>query len=298
MSVVIEQDLLGDLSHAVAAYMSALAATADCLEQTYPAVGGPYRQRIHSLRSRLAYQASREAINESTQTLQEELKDYAGVASRIFTERSADCERGMLALGEIIENLTQGQEVYGNRLREFAAQMEKAVYPEDPTSFSEVMALQAAGLRGLVESMNHEAASMVTQMREQTAKLDQRLAGSAGTDPVTGLINRREFERQIEAHKLHGAPFSVLLFEVSGPLSDQVLRMAAAKLSMQFRQRDRVGRWADQEFAVLFVGGNELAQTRAEQVIPWVTGRYVIENGESVHVVTKARLLELELAAP
>ncbi len=297
MSAPIERDLLGDLSHAVAAYLSVLAATADCLEKTNPDVGGPYRQRINRLRSRLAFQATREAIQESSLTVQEELKDYAGVASRALTQRSVDLERGILALGDIIENFTQCQEAYGNRLRQFAAQMEKAAYPDDPKTFSEVMALQSASLRGLVENMNQEAASMAAQMREQTASLDRRLAGTASTDPVTGLINRRELERQIEAHQLHGATFSLLLFELNGPLSDQVLRMAGAKLSTQFRHRDRVGRWGDKEFAVLFMGENKLAQARAEQVIPWVAGRYVLLNGESVQIAARTRLLELELAA-
>ena len=105
----------------------------------------------------------------------------------------------------------------------------------------------------------------LAQMREQMVELDQRLAGAASTDPVTGLINRRELERQIEAHSLHGATFSLLLFELEGPIGDQVLRMAAAKLASQFRHRDRTARWSDKEFAVLFLGENELAEARARQ---------------------------------
>jgi len=280
----------------VAAYLSAMAVTADCLERTYPDVGAPYRERIHRLRKRLAYDASRDAIKESTQTLEGELKDYASVANRVLTQRSVELERGILALRDIIETLTERQEFYGNRLWQFAAQMEKATYPEDFKSFAEVMALQAASLRGLVESMNREAASMVIQMREQTNDLDQRLAGAASTDPVTGLINRRELERQIEAHALHGATFSVLLFELTGPLSDQVLRLAGARLSTQFRHRDRTARWGDKQFAVLFLGENELAETRAAEVIPSVSGRYTLANGESVQIHAQARLLQPELA--
>ena len=297
MSPVIERDLMADLSNAVAAYLSTMAVTADCLEQTYPDVGGPYRQRIHRLRTRVSYyDATREAIKESAETLHGELKDYARIANHIRTQRSVELERGILALGDIIENLTQRQEFYGNRLRQFAAQVEQATHPADPQSFSDVMGLQAAGLRGVVESMSHEAASMVTQMREQMIELDQRLAGTASTDPVTGLINRRELERQIEAHRLHGATFSLLLFELSGPLSDQVLRMAAAKLATQFRHRDRTARWGDKEFAVLFLGENELAQARAAQVIPWVAGRYMLDNGETVLIAAQANLLQPELA--
>jgi GGDEF domain-containing protein len=111
------------------------------------------------------------------------------------------------------------------------------------------------------------------------------------------LINRRELERQIAAHKLHGATFTLLLFELSGPLGDQVLRAVGKKLASQFRHRDRTARWDKNEFAVLFLGDSELAETRAQQLIPWVAGRYVLENGETVVIEAKARLLEPELAA-
>ena len=295
MTPAIERDLLGDLSTAVAAYLSTMSVTADCLEHAFPDVGGPYRKRLRSLQTRVSFDATREAIAESAQTVQDELKDYARVASRVTTDRSLELERGILALGDIIENLTRVQEHYANRLRQFAAEVETAVYPEEALSFSEVMALQAARLRGLIDNMSHEGSAMAVEMREQMAGLDQRLAGTASTDPVTGLINRAELQRQIEAHTLHGAVFSLLLFDLEGPIGDEVLRMAGGKLSSQFRHRDRVGRWGDKQFAVLFLGGGELAEMRAKQVIPWVSGRYVLDNGETVLVTARVRLLQSEL---
>jgi GGDEF domain-containing protein len=297
MTPAIERDPMADLTNAVAAYLSVMGVTADCLEQAFPDVGGPYRHRIHRLLTRVSFEATREAIKESARVLEAELKDYATISSRIRSERSVELERGILALGDIIENLAQRQDLFSTRLRHFAEQMEKATYPEDPQSFSEVMALQAAGLRGVVDRMNHESTAMVRQMRDRLSDLDHRLAGTASTDPTTGLINRRELERQIAAHRLHGATFSLLLFELYGPLGDQVLRAAGNKLASQFRHRDRTARWGEKEFAVLFLGDSELAQTRAQQVIPWVAGRYVLENGETVVIEAKARLLEPELAA-
>src|SRR5579863_4988310 len=296
MSPAIERDLLGELSNAVAAYLSTMTVTADCLEQSLPDVGGPYRKRIHSLLSRVSFDANREAIADSAQALQDDLKDYATVAKQVRIKRSLEMERGILALSDIVENLTHRQEIFSNRLRHFAEQMEKSTYPSDAKSFSEVMALQAAALRGQVESMHQEAASMAAKMREQMTELDQRLAGAASTDAVTGVINRQELERQIEAHTMHGATFSLLLFQLDGPISDEVLRMAASKLSTQFRHRDRVGRWGHKEFAVLFLGPNELAKSRAGQVASRISGRYLLENGESVLIEAHARLLLSELA--
>jgi len=296
MSPALERDLLGELSNAVAAYLSTMTVTADCLEQSFPEVGAPYRKRIHSLLSRVSFDATREAIADSSQALQDDLKDYATVAKQVRIKRSLELERGVLALSDIVENLTQRQDFYSSRLRKFAEQMEKATYPSDATTYSEVLALQAAALRGLVENMSQEAGSMAAKMREQMTELDQRLAGAASTDAVTGVINRQELERQIEAHTMHGATFSLLLFQLDGPIGDEVLRMAAAKLSTQFRHRDRLGRWGQKEFAVLFLGPAELAKSRAGQVASRISGRYLLNNGESSLVEAHARLLLPEFA--
>lgn len=297
MSTAIQRDHLADLSNAVAAYLNLMTVTADCLEQTFPDVGGPYRQRIERLRWRVAYDATREAIKDSSQSVHAELKDYSSVASRVLTQRSVELERGILALGDTVQNLAELQESYGNRLENFAARIESSPYPSDPQEFSEASARQAAGLRGLIEEMSREAASIVAQMRGQMMDLDQRLAGTASTDPATGLINRREMNRQIEAHTLHGATFSLLLFELSGPISDQVLRTAADRLAKNFRPSDRIARWGDKELAVLFLGGPESAQMRAEQVIPSLEGRYPLDNGETVLIAAGVRLMQPELVA-
>jgi hypothetical protein len=49
--------------------------------------------------------------------------------------------------------------------------------------------------------------------------------------------------------------------------------------------------------AVLFLGENQLAESRAAEVMPWLAGRYTLDSGESVRIEAKARLLETELAA-
>jgi len=285
MSPEAGRDLLAELSNAVAAYLSTMEVTAECLDESYPEVGGPYRKRIQALQSRVSYDATPKEVRESARAIQAELRDYASVAKRVRTERSVELEREILALGDIIENLAERQTKFGRRLREFAAQVAKT------------MPVEAAGLHGVVDSMSHETSAMVGRMREQMVELDQRLAGTVSTDPVTGLINRRELERQIEAHRLHGATFSLLLFELEGPVGEQVLQMAGAKLASHFRHRDRTARWSDREFAVLFLGENQLAEARAAEVLPWLAGRYTLENGESVFIEAKARLLERELAA-
>jgi len=291
MNVLIERDVLAELSTAVASYLSALTVTADCLEQTCPDVGGPYRQRLLRLRSRLSFDVNVEAIKASTETLIAELKDYASVVERVRTQRRVEVDRGMLALRDMIETLAQRQEFHGEGLRQFAAQLEQTPHAADARAHSEAGALHASSLRNLAESMDREAASTITRMREEITELDGRLAGAASTDPATGLINRAELDRQVEAHRLHGATFTILRFGLQGPLSNQVMRQAAARLSTHFRHCDRVARWSEKEFAVLFVGPDELVNTRAEQAAASLAGRYTLENGEVVEVAAVARIV-------
>jgi hypothetical protein len=48
---------------------------------------------------------------------------------------------------------------------------------------------------------------------------------------------------------------------------------------------------------VLFLGTNELARSRAGQVASRISGRYLLDNGETVLIEAHARLLLPELVA-
>jgi GGDEF domain-containing protein len=94
------------------------------------------------------------------------------------------------------------------------------------------------------------------------------------------------------------SPAPVLVhFELTGEVNAEVMQQASARLGSQFRHNDFVSRWSDTEFMVLFQGPREIAQMRAEQIVPWVAGRYLLDNGENVQIGIEARLEQPELAA-
>ena len=65
-------------------------------------------------------------------------------------------------------------------------------------------------------------------------------------------------------------------------------------MSTQFRYRNLVCRWTGNEFLVLFQGPPETAQSRGEQVVPWLAGRYLLDSGDSVQISVAARLVQPE----
>lgn len=133
-------------------------------------------------------------------------------------------------------------------------------------------------LKTIVESL----AKATREMRASNRALEERLALSKNeighlqhsleairaeslTDPLTGLGNRKYFDRSIEtavasAHE-SGQPLSLLLFDIDhfksfndsyGHLTgDQVLRLVGISLKQNIKGQDITARYGGEEFAVL-----------------------------------------------
>ncbi len=285
------------LQRAVNCYLSNVLALANCVGASCPEIGGLYKHRLTRLRARLAFDSSPAAMEDSCASVESELSEFAEKASAYVAQHGVELRAAIGTLEEIVHCLAQRQDFYAARLRQFASQMEVTSYPTDSDHLQEVVELQAAGLKSCVESMSHESQSLVMRMRNELCAVERRLQESEVTDPLTGLMNRREMERQIEAKKNTGTPPVLLHFQLTGEVSAEVLQQVSARLGSQFRHKDFVCRWTDTDFIVLFQGPPEIAQMRADQIVPWVAGRYLLESGESVQIGVEVHLTQPELVA-
>ncbi|MGA3201838.1 MAG: diguanylate cyclase [Bryobacteraceae bacterium] len=286
-----DTEQLSAVHTAASSYLTTLLAVSECLGAACPEVGGPYRHRLSRLRSRLAFDCTPEAMAESAAEVERELKEYSSRTANYITRHGVELRQAIEALEGIVKSLAQRQDFYGARLRQFAANMETTPYPTDPEYLSEVVAMQAAGLLGCVESMSNDNQSLVLRMRTELAAITERLQEAEVTDRLTGLMNRREMERQIERRRTDGEEPVIVVFELSGDVSDEVAKQAAARLGSQFRHQDLICRWSDSEFLVLFHGSREIALARTEQIVSWIGGKYPLENGETVEIGAEAGLV-------
>jgi GGDEF domain-containing protein len=294
-----EDNPLQTLHTTVHCYLKTIQVVADSLAEACPPVGGPYRQRLSRLRARLAFDSSTGKIEESSVVMARELKEYSGKAWGYVEQHRAELRRAIEGLEHIARTLTQRQDFYGERLRQFARQMEaapKSADAENPAEaagvLSEQIALQAAGLLSCIDSMSHESHSLLKRMRDEMARVEKRLADAEITDPVTGLMNRSEMERRLDAVLGRGESTVLLLFEFRDPLPNEVAQQVGARLGLQFRHNDLIARWSERQFLVLFQGLAETARSRAHQVAAWLAGRYLLESGATVETAVEARLLE------
>lgn len=105
------------------------------------------------------------------------------------------------------------------------------------------------------------------QERAEARRLRQELTEQALTDPLTGLPNRREFERimvsELDRIRRYGGACTVAMIDVDyfknyndtlgHPAGDALLRELATVITLQMRQSDFFARYGGEEFALVMV---------------------------------------------
>jgi len=161
----------------------------------------------------------------------------------------------------------------------------------------------------------HETLSLVAQtqdspppsgesfarLREKMIEIQRRLHEVellATLDPLTGVANRRDLDRELDARIEARQDFCVLLFDLNGfkeindrfghLYGDQVLKQLAARLSSQVRSRDYVCRWGGDEFLVILACDLAIAESRSRQIAGRLNGAY--------HVVAEGREIRAKIA--
>jgi diguanylate cyclase (GGDEF)-like protein len=151
---------------------------------------------------------------------------------------------------------------YADRIREFAK-----------AGDMQQLIAEADALRNFVESMELSRREALDQLQQ---RVDREIEQLASIDPLTGLWNRREFDRQIESRIASDQSFCILLFDLNqfkavnddhGHLcGDEVLKEVGERLKKQVRPRDVVCRWGGDEFVVILECDLPNANARSYQI--------------------------------
>lgn len=166
-----------------------------------------------------------------------------------------------------------------------------------------------AELRSGTESMRRRAEALETELARRDRELGElrdqlaRAEEAIGTDPLTGIGNRRLFDKAL--HRMagqaveRGEPLSLLMIDIDHfkqfndthghPVGDLVLKLVAAKLAEKAASPRLAARYGGEEFAIL-LPGLDLAETLrlAEQIRSEVATREVVlrAEGRRLGVVT------------
>jgi diguanylate cyclase (GGDEF)-like protein len=218
-----------------------------------------------------------------------DVADLAGDAQRTATGMQIALGGG-LALAVVLGAVTLGWLVRDLR-RGLGALLEGAHRMTDGALDHRVREDLPGDLAPVAHAFNAMAARIQAQRSE--------LHGLASNDGLTGLLNRRAFQDELEAElersTRYGHRTAVLLLDVDHfkrvndtlghPAGDAVLQAVAEQVTAAVRGVDRVARWGGEEFAILLPETEEQAARRvAERVVDLVGRRVVLVGGQRVQV--------------
>jgi diguanylate cyclase (GGDEF)-like protein len=281
-------------SQAVDCYLSAILDVAEAIDAIAPEISASYRERLTRLHIVLRAQADPETLEESCQALRDILCDFSTKARDHNQTLARDLNQTLDMMARTEHSRSARSVQYVERLVDFTDQVDAAIRSGDVARLSR----QSADLREFAESIELDSHDAFARLREKLTEIQRRLHEAellATLDPLTGVANRRELDRELAARVAADQEFCVLLFDVDGfkklndrfghLCGDEVLKQVAARLSGQVRARDFVCRWGGDEFVAILACEQAHAETRARQIATRLNGPYrVAGDGHEIHV--------------
>ncbi len=282
------------LETALDCYLAAIQDIAETVASLCGEIGASCHDQLLRLRSRVAYHATVQTLEESRNALHSELIDFSGRARQYNNVLAEDVAKALALLAQNESAIAVRNEKYMQRLARFVEQMEQVARSGDRA----LAAGQAVELRGLVESMEQDGRDANAQLRAKLAEFQDKLREVeflASIDPLTGVPNRREFDRQLAARVEANREFCILLFDLNtfqrvnydhGHLcGDEILKQLGNRLSSHVRPRDFVCRWGGDEFVVILECPLANAEVRANEMASLLSGPYrVFVEGREIDV--------------
>src|SRR5580700_1156177 len=277
----------GEQQSALTCYQSAILAIAKCMAEVCPRVGLVYNHRLLRLPRRLGFDATPEALAASREAVEADLAEY-GQAASAWINSGVELAQEILAVaGKATDSDGHTDELHAAMMEELAEQMEISAEVDDATQVRTALKRYASGLRSYVQRRRKEQPPAFRELQGRAEALAEWLGSASPAniiDPLTGLLNRAEAERQLLAYSKRDKPFCVLLFEWNEAHSvppqfgrsgaDQILKALGDRLITLVRPRDVVYRWSQDQLAVIFECGGEEAMARSVKIADWLSSKY------------------------
>lgn len=133
-------------------------------------------------------------------------------------------------------------------------------------------------VQGAVEL--RELTAAYNAAREESLEAQRMIRREAEHDPLTDLLNRRHFERTLDAYKQGSAPFALIIVDIDNfktindtfghSTGDALIKRVASTLDGAFRGVDHVCRIGGDEFAVIVAGVVKKHGTAIQEKINWI----------------------------
>jgi diguanylate cyclase (GGDEF)-like protein len=274
------------------AYCDALSAFGESAHKAIPAALGDLSRNLAEMNRAINCSVD-EAISPCVRDrLRTELSAWSDRAVRVHEENEREIKEIMAGVTRAAETIGQRDEKFGRQIGEITARLRGIAGLNELAPIRRSIVETTTALQTCVERLADENRLAISDLSAQVEHYRARLAEveeCAALDALTGLANRRAFERQLEQFIATGKPFSLIMIDLNDfkcvndgfghSAGDSLLTQFATDLKAQFRVTDFVGRWGGDEFVVLMDGGITEAEARAGRIRQWALGEYTLDAG-------------------
>jgi len=289
---------------AVAEIGSLLLTVGDCAGRAVPNLEIDIAHQLAALERSLHSPATPVSLQKTGAQAREEITLWADQALGRHKDIQRELREVVTALSAAASAVYNRDEKHAAELGAFTSRLGAIAEENDLTRLRASLVECTKSLKTCIARMTEESkasvAQLSSQVKEYRAKLDEAERESM-TDTLTGLSNRRAFERHMEGRIADGKPFCLLMMDLDhfkavndsfGHVAgDDLLKQFGGELRAQFSAGETVSRLGGDEFTAVIGGDMVAASERADRIRKWVFGEYKINTGERiVKTVVKASL--------
>ena len=283
---------------------SLLLAIGECAGRAVPNTGAVLNEKMKALQKGLAAPVTAGLLAATNKEARSELAKWADSAFSHHQAIRRELQEVLAALSTAAESVGSRDEKYAKEIGALTGRLGTIAKETDLEQLRASLVDCTNSFRLCVTKMAEDSRASVralsTQVKEYRARLEEAERDSL-TDALTGLANRRAFEKYLVSHIAGQKPFCLMLLDLDGfkqindslghVAGDDLLKQFAAQLKSQFTDADLAGRLGGDEFVAVMPGSLGEASVRVDRVRKAVLGEYKVKTGKGqVKLALKASL--------
>jgi diguanylate cyclase (GGDEF)-like protein len=283
---------------AAQSYKSLLLTVGRHLARAVPGIPGDICKSLRISSEQFRADATPATVLKIEHAVDSDLSLWADNVENHLKSKAAEAREIMLIMAGAAQSLTSRDRRYADRFREITTSLQGIADLDDISQVRDALMASALELNTDVTNMESEGQQTITSLEVKLQEYRQQLAEAERrecADTLTGLVNRRGIEMEIERCRQERRLFCIVLMDLDSfkPVNDtyghaagdDLLRQFAGELGAHFRSSDVIGRWGGDEFIVVVHGDEESVRTCVDRLRKWAFGTYKIKTAKGVVAV-------------